>query len=146
MLSINIAFHVCTPQREVELVPRPQENPESKPFILPPAKKTLGSVPVMTNNDTHGTEATQKHLGKERVVSQEQALGSAGAYFSFSIKINIRGVLFGYLILPAPLIDSLMHSFSRPRPNKGVSSASWSLSVAPSYSTQKNKPCKFVVW
>lgn len=93
MLSINIAFHVCTPQREVELVPRPQENPESKPFILPPAKKTLGSVPVMTNNDTNGTEATQKHLGKERVISREQPLGSAGAYFSFSIKINITGVL-----------------------------------------------------
>lgn len=145
MLSINIAFHVCTLQREVELVPRPQENPESKPFILPPAKKTLGSVPVMKTNDTNGTEATQKHLGKERVISREQPLGSAGAYFSFSIKINITGVLFGYLTLPVLLIDSLMHSSSRPLPNEEVSSASWSLSVAPSYSTRKNKPCKFVV-
>lgn len=60
----------------------------------------------MKNNDTDGTEATQEHLGKEIVISQEQPLGSAGAYFSFSIKINIRGVLFGYLVLPVLLINS----------------------------------------
>lgn len=106
MLSINIAFHVRTPQREMELAPRPQENPESKPFILPQTKKIVGSIPIMKNNDTDGTEATQKHLGKERVNFWEQSLGSAGAYFSFSIKINIRGVLFGYLVLPVLLIDS----------------------------------------
>lgn len=108
-------------------------------------KKPLGSIPIMKNNDTDGTEATQEHLGKERVISREQPLGSAGAYFSSSVKINIRDVLFGYLVLPVLLIHSLMNSSSRPLPNEGVSSASWSLLVAPSYSTRKNKPCKFVV-
>lgn len=70
----------------------------------------------MKNNDTGGTEATQEPLGKERVISREQPLGSAGAYFSSSAKINIRDVLFGYLVLPVLLIDSLMNFFFRPQP------------------------------